>query len=405
MSDPSAAENEVRYLLTTAAIRERARAVLARVEADQSPHWRFDAALLPDVTERVLRVTRAEYPDPTRIPYHSRFRHFDVGGVPRNRLFTERIAGESLEEQLALRTELVVTSVLLDAGAGSAWRFREPGGGTFARSEGLAVASYHLFVDGGFASERGRLCADAAGLAAFDGAALRRAFQVTHENPLAGGDGRAELLRRLGRVVAESPAYFGKEAPRLGNLGLHLLHRADGGRLAARVVLEVVLDALSPIWPGRERLAGRNLGDVWRHSELGLIPFHKLSQWLSYSLLEALEASGVAIDGTDELTGLAEYRNGGLFVDAGLLTPRSPTARQETHGVDSDFVIEWRALTIVLLDQVADAVRSALGLDRTELPLARVLEGGTWRAGRAIALELRSDGSPPFPLHTDGTVF
>ena len=405
MSEPSAAENEYRYLLSPAAIRERARDVLGRVEAGRSPHWLLDEGRLPDVTERVIRVTRAEYPDPTRIPYHSRFRHFDVGGVARNRALGERIAHESPAEQLAVRTELVITSVLLDAGAGAAWRFRELEGGTYARSEGLAVASYHLFLNGGFSSDRGSVRADAAGLAAFDGAALRRAFQVTDDNPLAGGDGRAELLSRLGRVVAENPRYFGREAPRLGNLGLHLFGQARDGRLRASVVLDTVLDALSPIWPGREQLAGKNLGDVWRHSELGLIPFHKLSQWLSYSLLEALEASGVAIDGTDELTGLAEYRNGGLFVDAGVLQPRSPSVTSETHAVDSDLVIEWRALTILLLDRVADSVRGVFGLDRNQLPLARVLEGGTWRAGRAIALELRADGSPPLKLHTDGTVF
>jgi hypothetical protein len=405
MSESSAAEAEYRYLLTPVAIRDRAFAVLTRVEAGRSPHWLLDPSRLPEVTERVIRVTRAEYPDPTRIPYHGRFRHFDVGGVPRGRVFRERIQHETPDEQLALRTELVVTSVLLDAGAGAQWRFREPGGGTYARSEGLAVASYHLFVDGGFSSQRGRLQADAAGLAAFDGAALRRAFQVSGDNPLAGGDGRAELLSRLGRVVGENSKYFGNASPRLGNLGLFLAAQARGGRLAARVVLDVVLDALSPIWPGREQLAGRSLGDVWRHSELGLIPFHKLSQWLSYSLLEALEARGLGIDGIDELTGLAEYRNGGLFVDTGLLRPKNPHELQATHAVDSDFVIEWRALTIALLDRIADSVRSALGLGRNELPLARVLEGGTWRAGRAVALELRADGGPPFKLHTDGTVF
>lgn len=405
MSDTSAAAAEYRYLLTTRAIRERAREVFDHVEAGRSKHWRFDAGRLPEVTERVLQVTRAEYPDPTRIPYHSRFRHFDVGGVSRSRAFTERIAHESLDEQLALRTELVVTSVLLDAGAGAAWRFRERGGGIYARSEGLAVASYHLFVDGGFSSQPGRLCADAAGLAAFDGAALRRAFQVSDDNPLAGGDGRAELFARLGRVVGENPKYFGATAPRLGNLGLYLLRQAQENRLPASAVLAAVLEALSPIWPGREQLLGRNLGDVWRHSELGLIPFHKLSQWLSYSLLEALELRGLNIDGIDELTGLAEYRNGGLFADTGVLKPLSPRAGQETHTVDSDFVIEWRALTVLLLDRIADSVRSALSLGRAELPLARVLEGGTWRAGRAVALELRADGSPPFKLHTDGTVF
>jgi hypothetical protein len=405
VTEASVAENEYRYLLTPAAIRERARAVLARVEEGRSPHWLLDDSRFAAVTERVIRVTSAAYPDPTRIPYHSRFRHFDVGGVPRTRAFDERIAREGPDEQLALRTELVVTSVLLDAGAGADWRYREPGGGSYARSEGLAVASYDWFVAGGFSSERGRMRADAGGLAAFDGAALRRAFQVTDENPLAGGDGRAELLQRLGRVVAENPRYFGSAAPRLGNLGVHLYEQSHAGRLGASVVLGVVLDALSPIWPGRERLAGKGLGDVWRHSELGLIPFHKLSQWLSYSLFEPLEARGLRIEGMDELTGLAEYRNGGLFVDSGVLRPRSPSALLETHAVDSDFVIEWRALTILLLDRLAEAVRHELGLDRNELPLARVLEGGTWRAGRAVALELRADASPPFKLQSDGTVF
>ena len=50
MSESSAAEAESRYLLTPVAIRERAQAVLARVEAGQSSHWLLDAARLPDVT-------------------------------------------------------------------------------------------------------------------------------------------------------------------------------------------------------------------------------------------------------------------------------------------------------------------------------------------------------------------
>jgi hypothetical protein len=188
-------------------------------------------------------------------------------------------------------------------------------------------------------------------------------------------------------------------------LALFLKEQAEGGRLRASVVLGVVLDALSAIWPGRERLAGQSLGDVWRHSELGLIPFHKLSQWFCYSLFEPLEARGLQIEGMDELTGLAEYRNGGLFVDMGVLAPRGARALAETHGVDSDLVIEWRALTVHLLDRVAEAVRRELGLDASALPLARVLEGGTWSAGRAVARELRADGGPPLKLHSDGTVF
>jgi hypothetical protein len=39
------------------------------------------------------------------------------------------------------------------------------------------------------------------------------------------------------------------------------------------------------------------------------------------------------------------------------------------------------------------------------LPLAKVLEGGTWAAGRIIARRLRADGSPPLNVVSDGTVF
>ena len=40
-----------------------------------------------------------------------------------------------------------------------------------------------------------------------------------------------------------------------------------------------------------------------------------------------------------------------------------------------------------------------------DLPLAKILEGGTWSAGRKIARERRSDGGPPITLLSDGTLF
>ena len=40
-----------------------------------------------------------------------------------------------------------------------------------------------------------------------------------------------------------------------------------------------------------------------------------------------------------------------------------------------------------------------------DLPLASILEGGTWAAGRAIAFARRPDGSPPLKVISDGTVF
>lgn len=397
---------EYDYLQTTAAIRASANTVLEAARRGSLAHFRLNEAAMPAVAARVIAVTRAQYPDVRAIPYHGRYRHFDVGGVPRLARFRQSVQDFDADDRLRAATELVIVSVLLDAGAGAAWQYREPDGRSFSRSEGLAVASYHLFMSGALASDHST-SADARGLLAFDTARLNDAFQVTAENPLVGAAGRANLLRKLGEVVQSTPAYFDSARPRLGDLGVWLKRAgaANGGRLPATSVLDAVLKALGAIWPGREKLAGKPLGDVWRHARFGLVPFHKLSQWLSYSLFEPLEAAGIEITDIDELTGLPEYRNGGLFLDAGVLELVEPRQREESHEVSSELVIEWRALTVALLDLLAGAVRAQLGLSPEELPLARILEGGSWRAGREIANELRPGGTPPLSIDSDGTVF
>jgi len=130
-----------------------------------------------------------------------------------------------------------------------------------------------------------------------------------------------------------------------------------------------------------------------------------LSQWLSYSLIEPLQRAGIEVTDIDGLTGLAEYRNGGLFVDHGVLTFRDPDDASREHDVASPLVVEWRALTVALLDRVADGVRRRLGLDAGALPLAKILEGGSWAAGRRLARDRRADASPPVKIVSDGTVF
>jgi hypothetical protein len=132
---------------------------------------------------------------------------------------------------------------------------------------------------------------------------------------------------------------------------------------------------------------------------------HKLSQWLAYSLIEPLQQAGLTVTDIDGLTGLAEYRNGGLFIDTGVLTLRDPADAARAHDVASALVVEWRALTVALLDRLAAEMRRRLGMDQTSLPLAKVLQGGTWSAGRSIARQLRADGAPPINVIGDGTVF
>ncbi|HET6148835.1 MAG TPA: DUF1688 family protein [Polyangia bacterium] len=411
-SDAEAAE--ARYLATPRAVRDRAEALYLLGARGDLAHFAIDESKLTALAERVLRVSQATYPDVRAIPDHTRFRHFGVGGIDRVAQLDARLAGLSIEDRLCAKFELAITSVLLDAGAGERWAFREPGGEAYTRSEGLAVASYHLFVGGVLSDDPAHAPhrADARALAHFSADDLARAFQVGPDNPLVGLDGRASILRRLGEVISHRPEVFnpagsggGATPPRLGRLGVHLASQAREGALPAGAVLGAVLDVLGDIWPGREVCAGRNLGDVWTHPAVGRVPFHKLSQWLTYSLCEPLAQYGVRITASSELTGLAEYRNGGLFVDGGVLVPKHPRVLSETHDVSSSLVVEWRALTVALLDRIAVEMRRLLGLHPDELSLAQVLEGGTWRAGRELARERRPDGAPPIRVHSDGTVF
>ena len=68
--------------------------------------------------------------------------------------------------------------------------------------------------------------------------------------------------------------------------------------------------------------------------------------------------------------------------------------------------MEWRALTVALLDKLAIVVHNKLNRSAKELPLASILEGGTWAAGRRIAAELRPlCASPPLKIMSDGSVF
>jgi hypothetical protein len=305
--------------------------------------------------------------------------------------------------------DLVVLSVIMDAGAGPDWRYRDPvTGATLGRSEGLAAATLDLFFNTLARDDgEGGLQLDAAAILEAGDDAVMRAFQHRPGNSLLGMAGRIRLLRGLGRRLRELQQ---EGIARPGHLLDHLRAAVDGP-VTADAVLSLVLRSFNPIWPSGLVLNGVSLGDCGRHGLIetgdesdGLVPFHKLSQWLTYSLLEPLARAGLQVIEPDRLTGLPEYRNGGLFLDCGVLTPYDPGLPARPLALDHEAVVEWRALTVWLLDRVAAGVRQNLGLDADDLPLAAVLQGGTWSAGRKLAAEKRG-GEPPIRLAIDGTVF
>ena len=405
---------DARALLTAVAVRTTAQRVLALALEQRLEDWAVDLARLPAAADFVATVIRERYPrlDP---PFHARWRHFVFEGRDLWREIVAATAWESAAARARAEFDLVITSVLLDAGAGSQWRYRDAVTGLVAmRSEGLALASLRWFAGGGFSDQASDpLRADAAALQRVEPAAFECAFQTSSSNVLTGAVGRAALLNRLGARARSSPALFAlADAPRPGGLFDAMLQRAVAGALPATVLLELLLDALGPIWQDRPELEGASLGDCWPYPSLPgeapaarFVPLHKLSQWLAYSLIEPLAAAGITVTDIDALTGLAEYRNGGLFVDLGVLTPRAPDAYLRHYQVSDPFVVGWRALTVALLDEIAPLVRTRLGVDTQDFPLAKLLEGGTWAAGRRIAQQRRPDGSPPFHIFSDGTVF
>jgi hypothetical protein len=399
-------------LLTAAAVRERAHELLEVGLGGGLEHWRVDLDRLPAAADYTVAVIRERHPD-LAVPLHARWRHFVLGGRD---LWAGRMAATwDREARARAEFDLAVISVLLDAGAGPAWRYADAASGlTAARSEGLAIASLRLFEAGGFSADAGDpLRADASALASLTADELGRAFQAGERNPLVGLDGRAALLRRLGRRCAERPDLFARaDSPRPGGIFDLLSARADGERLPAPRILEALLEALGPIWPERLFLDGVPLGDCWRHPAIrrgdatdGLVPLHKLSQWLAYSLIEPLQRAGIEVVEIDGLTGLAEYRNGGLFYDLGVIGLQDAREAARPQDVGGPLVVGWRALTVALLDRLAPLVRERLGVSAAAFPLARVLEGGAWAAGRKAAREARPGGGPPLTVISDGTVF
>ena len=280
---------------------------------------------------------------------------------------------------------------------------------------------------------------------------LGNGLQVDHEkNPLIGLQGRLDLLKSLGRVLktpSNSEFFFNPtdSSHRPGNLVYFLLNNAnERGEIGVEKLWRVVVEGFGGVWPeeGRIKINGVCLGDVWCSAILKagnncdnkncavdhcdtnasedcgtatqilntdeLVTFHKLSQWLTYSLLEPLEKFlNLKFLEKDLLTGLAEYRNGGLFVDLNAIKLKPKYQNDQNQFKPNDeVVIQWRALTICLLDRLAPLLRSRLNVTREEFSLPKMLEGGTWKAGRIIAKEKRPEtAGPPIKIISDGTLF
>lgn len=407
-SDVVSNESVVDKLRNLEMIRERCGEIFNLAKEDRAKHFKLDLSRLPSCADFVLDISKKNYPD-NNIPFHSRWRHFKEGEV--EKLVSSWKCDEV--EKVRRMLDLVTISVLLDAGAGAEWHYIDGEGLRQERSEGLAIATFDMFLDGIFSSDEAvphRV--NAVGLKNLTVKKLEKGFQIGEKNPMVGLKGRFGLLKRLSKALRHHGEYFGEEVFRPGNLVDYVLKHLDSNKkVSIRVLWKAVIEGFESVWP--ENHSGVRRGDVWVASELkkvgqtgsDMVPFHKLSQWLTYSLLEPFHRLGIQFTDLNLMTGLAEYRNGGLFIDMGVLIPRKDEYTHMTFDVGSELVVEWRALTIVLLDEVAKIVRVKLNKTEEELPLVRVLQGGTWAAGRVIAKEKRGGRTAPISVRSDGTVF
>jgi len=405
-----ASESILSDLRTLDAVRDRCRQVYKLAQTDKSKHFTLNEQKLDECSDYVINVMKNTYGDMSKIPYHSRWRHFKEKDV--TAMYVQWPC-DPLEKARRL-LDLVTVSVLLDAGAGAQWHYIDAEGLRQERSEGLAIATLDMFKEGLFSSDAAMpYRVNSLGLKTLTLKSLQKGFQITESNPMVGLEGRHGLLRRLSKALKEHPEYFGEEVHRPGNIVDYLIKNAnqEDRTISIRSLWKAVIEGFESIWP--ENHSGVRRGDVWAYSPLkkigepasDMVPFHKLSQWMTYSLLEPIEQLGYRFVDMDLLTGLAEYRNGGLMVDSGVLTPKREDATLKEHDVGSELVVEWRALTLICVDELAVRIRSKLGLTADELPLAKVLQGGTWSAGRLIAQEKRGNRSSPIIVRSDGTVF
>ena len=402
-------------LMNACAVRDGCYRLAENVKSGSGKCLDFHPDRLQTCVDLVVKTCLDNYPD-LDIPLHSRWRHFVMQTEPVLDLWHRYTAGFQGDDQSLARSaiDLVFVSVLLDAGAGEDWSYEVPfTGKRLARSEGLAAASLELFFNhlARFDPRKGWIV-DARALCDLDETTLAEVFDHRASNPLVGLHGRWKLLHALGEGLMKiSPDARPSLVVDLCREKASSEQSESENSIEAGWLLNQVLIHFGHIWPSGYLYQGHNLGDCGHYAPFGdesiesIIPFRKLSQWLTYSLVEPLGLAGVVVTELDQLTGLPEYRNGGLFLDMGVLSTKQPLDPDVELALDSQWVIEWRGMTVYLLDQVAKRVRCHFGKSADELPLCAVLQGGTWAAGRRIAQQLREGGPPPVALAISGTVF
>ena len=395
----------VRQLLTSAAVRQAAHRMLQEAREGKLQCWTIDMGKLPEVADLVATITRRNYPS-LAIPFHSRWRHFDVGGVDRWAAL-QRQWGPLPPRELARRAfDLVIPSVLSDAGSGGRWSFADPDTGkTFTSSEGLALASLQLYKSLIGASPSGALRGSASRIP--HRGPFRAAVPGQRSEPAGGCRGPRCPAARAGRNLPRTGQMPSRsEGPaRPGGLVDAMFARSQNGAIAAPDMLAIVLDALGPIWPSRLTLQGIPLGDSWNYAAMADGCRARCRQ--HRSLPQALAVADILPHRTAAAGRPHRHRHRRPHGPCRIPQRRplrgwrraaaegSRHAAIASHRADSLLVIEWRALTVGTPRPVAAPRGGAPRASSGRLPPAPPARRRHVVRRPPLAQQLRPDRSPP----------
>lgn len=399
-------DQNLNFLLSPAAIRQQCMKVFTLAVEGKS-HFILHLDEIPKVADYVFEVLTERYPQ-LEIPGHSCWVHLKES-TKRQEILASYLDTLDNEERLKFKIDFATLVSVIGAGTGSEWSFEDKEEGIkLGRTEGLVCAAFDLMMSDLFKTD-GLYQLNAQNLLSLEVQSFTSMFQISEKNKLYGIEGRLSLLNQLGYCLENNNSYFDLEQ-RPGDLLNTFKKALSAGEIEAYSLFHSILKAFHKIWPSRLNINGVSMGDTWLYKPIGtspieqILPFHTLSQFMVYSYFSAIEDYGWKIVNKDSLSGLSDYRNSGLFVDLGVLELRDIFELQKLHLPSDNIILEWRALSVVLLDQLAKVIRDKMTLDSQQFPLWKILEAGSWHAGRKIAYHIRANGEPPLKIQSQGMV-
>jgi hypothetical protein len=389
---PSAATN----LLSAEAVRTRCGAVLEAALAGDLDHVAADLSRLPDTVGKTVAAIEAAYPD-HQIPPFGCWRFFEADEVDRWAVLAGTRNFETPSAMLRSAADLAITSHCVSVPVNSAWEWSDPvTGRAYPGRTGLGLGILSMFAAGSFSADPADpMRVDAHALIRLEGAEVAYGLQLDWNRDGDTIKAIADLLKRLGEATGMRPDLFEVDnETRPGILADRLAVKSDGAPIDLSECLAELQNGLSPMWAGGAALGDVVLGDAFHHSALlqgeagaGIVPFHLVPQEIAYALVEPFAWAGLETSALDSLTGLANLEHALLFLDAGAMSlkqgPGSVLEGQEAL----DRAIELRAVSVALMDRIADALRQELDAPSEALPLTCIMEGGTVRAGKKITSE------------------